>query len=256
MRVDLNCDLGEFPLDDLRCVDSGIMPYISSANIACGGHAGDEVSMNNAILQAQHNGVFIGAHPSYPDREGFGRRPMKMPLEELKGSIQEQIYHLKKLTERAGAELVHVKPHGALYRDASLNEEVADVLIDAVREIDDQLIFVGQCSSKFILICETNGHRVKCEVFADRAYNSSGFLIDRQIQGAVLDDHAEMIIRAVDMIHEQRIRDVSGKYISIKADSVCIHGDHAGAIEFAKALCNQFNSSGIEVLKTERIKKW
>ena len=255
MRIDLNCDLGEFPLDDIRCVDTKIMPYISSANIACGGHAGDEVSMNNAIVQAQNNGVYIGAHPSYPDREGFGRRSMKLPLDELKGSIQDQVYQLKKLTERAGAELVHVKPHGALYRDASLNEEVADVLIEAVREIDDQLILVGQCSSKFILICQSNGQKVKCEVFADRAYDSSGLLIDRQIPGAVLDDYTEMIIRAVDMIHEQRIRDVSGKYISIKADSVCIHGDHAGAIEFTKALCDQLSSSGIEVLKTERIKK-
>ncbi len=255
MRIDLNCDLGEFPLDDIRCVDTKIMPYISSANIACGGHAGDEVSMNNAILQAQNNGVFIGAHPSYPDREGFGRRSMNLPLDELKGSIQGQVYQLKKLTERAGAELVHVKPHGALYRDASLNEEVAGVLIEAVREIDDQLILVGQCSSKLVRLCRTRGVPARCEGFADRAYESSGLLRARNLPGAVLGDHLEMGIRTVEMIRAQRVRTVSGKFIPIEAESVCIHGDHPGAIEFAKTLFEHLRNKGIEVIKTKKIKR-
>jgi 5-oxoprolinase (ATP-hydrolysing) subunit A len=248
MRIDLNCDLGETGIKDGFSNDEAIMPYITSANIACGSHAGDPLTMERTVRLAMRFGVGAGAHPGYPDREGFGRHPVDMTSDELRASILFQVGALKTIAESAGTKLQHVKCHGALYNAATSDLEMSLVIARAVREIDKSLILVGLSGSKMIIAAQKEGLQYASEVFADRAYNDDGSLVSRQVPGAVLHDAALVIRRAVKMVLERSVVTISGKTIPLEADTICIHGDNPKAPEFARELMTEFNKAGINVI--------
>jgi UPF0271 protein len=247
MQIDINCDLGEGCGADDTSSDEALMPFITSANIACGFHAGDPLTVERAVKSAISHGVGIGAHPGYPDREGFGRRPLMMSHEELRAMILYQAGAVKGITEAAGGRMQHVKPHGALYNAAATDYEMAAVIVQAVKDLDNTLTLVGLSGSELIRASRDAGLPCASEVFADRAYNDDGTLVSRSIEGSVLHDTAEVIERAVKMITEKRVRSVTGKIIPIEADTVCIHGDNEMAVSFAENLAESLKRKGIEL---------
>ncbi|RPH32168.1 MAG: 5-oxoprolinase subunit PxpA [Bacteroidales bacterium] len=247
MVIDINCDLGESTRLSKAGNDEAIMPFISSANIACGFHAGDPLTIEKTIKLAIQNGVGIGAHPSYPDIEGFGRRPMKMRNEELRAVILYQVGALKSMTEALGAKLQHVKPHGALYNSASSDYDMAKIIAKAVKDIDSSLILVGLSNSEMMRAANEIDIAFASEFFADRAYNDNGTLVSRDIPGSVLHDTNQVIERVIRMINEKNVVSITGKTIPIKADTICIHGDNEMALHFAENLVSTFKSNGISL---------
>jgi len=245
--IDINCDLGESTRLSKAGNDEAIMPFISSANIACGFHAGDPLTIEKTIKLAIQNGVGIGAHPSYPDIEGFGRRPMKMRNEELRAVILYQVGALKSMTEALGAKLQHVKPHGALYNSASSDYDMAKIIAKAVKDIDSSLILVGLSNSEMMRAANEIDIAFASEFFADRAYNDNGTLVSRDIPGSVLHDTNQVIERVIRMINEKNVVSITGKTIPIKADTICIHGDNEMALHFAENLVSTFKSNGISL---------
>jgi len=247
LEIDLNCDLGESYGAYKIGNDEVIMSFISSANIACGFHAGDPVTIEKTIRLAIKKNVGIGAHPGYPDLEGFGRRPMKLSNEELRASILYQVGAIKSITEALGGELQHVKPHGALYNSASVDFDMALIIAQAVKDIDSSLILVGLSNSEMIKAAKEIGLAFASEVFADRAYDDSGTLISRSNSKAVLHDTEQVIKRVLRMINERVVETISGKIIPIQADTICIHGDNEMALSFAENLYSAFKSNGISL---------
>jgi UPF0271 protein len=245
MTIDINCDLGEGNMDLKTSVDEAIMPYITSANIACGFHAGDPVTMVRTLKSALKYGVSIGAHPGYSDKEGFGRKPITLSHQELRASILYQVCALKSMVETSGGKLKHVKPHGAMYNAAATDFEMATVIALAVKEIDRSLILIGLSGSQMIRAAMEIGLPFASEVFADRAYNDDGSLVSRNLPGAVLHDTGQVVDRAVKMIKEKAVVTISGKTIPLQADTICIHGDNDMAFEFAKSLVSAFRKNGI-----------
>ena len=247
MYIDINCDLGEGCGQDDTSSDEAVMPFITSANIACGFHAGDPLTIEKSVKSAISHGVGIGAHPGYPDREGFGRRAMKMSNAELRALVLYQAGAVKGIAEAAGGRMQHVKPHGALYNAAATDYEMAAVIAQAVKDLDESLTLVGLSGSELIKAARDAGLPYASEVFADRAYNDDGTLVSRSIDGAVLHDTTMVIERAVKMITEKTVRSVTGKIIPIEADTVCIHGDNKMAVEFAENLAKTLKTRGIEL---------
>ncbi len=247
MYIDINCDLGESDPAAGPGGDEAIMPFISSANIACGFHAGDPLTIEKTVLSAIRHGVSIGAHPGYPDREGFGRRPMKMSHEELRAMILYQAGAVKAIAEASGARMRHVKPHGALYNAAATDYELSTVIARAVQALDPSLILVGQSGSAMIRAARDMDLACITEVFADRAYNDDGTLVARSIEGAVLHDASLMIRRVIRMIREKAVETISGRIIPIEAETVCIHGDNETAAEFVMSLAEALRSEGIAI---------
>ena len=247
MHIDINCDLGETDPATGPGNDEAIMPFISSVNIACGFHAGDPLTIEKTIRSAIRHGVSIGAHPGYPDREGFGRRPVKMSPEELRAMILYQAGAVKAMAEAAGTRMRHVKPHGALYNTAATDYELAEVIARTVKELDPSLILVGQSGSQMIRAAREIGLACASEVFADRAYNDDGTLVVRTIEGAVLHDTGLMIRRVIRMIREKVVMTVTGRIIPIDAETVCIHGDNESAAEFVGRLSEALKSEGISI---------
>jgi len=247
MHIDINCDLGEGCGPDDTSADEAVMPFITSANIACGFHAGDPLTIEKSVKSAIRHEVGIGAHPGYPDREGFGRRTVRMSHEELRALILYQAGAVKGITEAAGGKMQHVKPHGALYNAAATDYEMAAVIAQAVRDLDNTLTLVGLSGSELIRAARDAGLTCASEVFADRAYNDDGTLVSRSTMGAVLHDTATVIERAVRMITEKTVVSVTGKIIAIEADTVCIHGDNEMAAAFAENLAETLKKRGIEL---------
>ena len=247
MRIDINCDLGEGCGNDEYDADEAVMPFITSANIACGFHAGNPLTIEKSVKSAISNGVGIGAHPGYPDREGFGRRPVRMSNEELRALILYQAGAVKGIAEAAGGRMQHVKPHGALYNTAAVNYEMAMVIVKAVMDLDPSLTLVGLSGSELIRAARDAGLPCASEVFADRAYNDDGTLVSRNTEGALLHDTAAVISRAVRMITGKTVESVNGKIIPIEADTICIHGDNEMAAAFAKNLSETLIKRGIEL---------
>jgi UPF0271 protein len=244
MYIDINCDLGE-QASTVSGGDEALMPYITSANIACGQHAGDPLTIVKTICSAIRHGVSIGAHPGYPDRGGFGRRQMRMPGDELRAQILYQAGAVKSMAEAAGTTMRHVKPHGAMYNDAARDFEMSLVIAQAVRDLDSSLILMGLSGSELIRAARQTGIRYASEVFADRAYNDDGTLVSRDIPGALLHDTDMMIRRVIRMITEKVVETISGMIIPIKADTICIHGDNETALEFVKKLAEALKAAGI-----------
>ena len=229
--IDLNCDMGE----GLK-TDAQLMPYISSANIACGYHAGDETIMKQTIsLAIQHN-VAIGAHPGFADIANFGRIEMQLPLNEVYQLITEQVLLLQNIAASLGTKLNHVKPHGALYNMSARDPLLANTIAKAVYKIDPQLVLFGLSGSHSITEAKKAGLVTASEVFADRTYTDTGSLTPRTQPNALIVSGDAALLQVVKMIAQKIVTSVSGKEVAIIAETVCIHGDGRYATEFAKAI--------------------
>jgi len=222
------------------------MPYISSANIACGFHAGDPVWMRRTVSLAEKAGVAIGAHPGFPDLMGFGRREMKVTPEEVKNYIIYQVGALQAFTKTK--RLQHVKPHGALYNMGAVDEEIARAVAEGVREVDPELILVGLAGSVWLKVGQELGLRVASEVFADRALNPDGTLVPRSQPGAVLKDPEKVVAASLKMVLEEKATAINGQEIPIRADTICLHGDTPGAVELARSIRERMEAAGVEVM--------
>jgi UPF0271 protein len=242
VSIDLNADVGELVGDD-----EGVLPIVSSANIACGFHAGGPTVMRSTVQLAQRHGVAIGAHPGFHDLEGFGRREMPVSPAELEDLIAYQIGALAGVAANEGVRLRHVKPHGALYNMAARDGVMADAIARAVRAVDASLRLFGLSGSQLIAAGERAGLRVASEVFADRGYRPDGSLAPRDTPGAVLTDTVAVASRAVQMAARQSVTAVDGTSVSVKADTICIHGDTPGAAALARAVRDALSGAGIEV---------
>lgn len=240
--VDLNCDLGE------GCTtDAEIMPFISSANIACGYHAGNEEIIKQTVLLAKKFNVAIGAHPSYPDKANFGRKEMDLPLQEIKDLVIEQIQIVKKIAAETGRSLHHVKPHGALYNQAARNINIATIIAEAVKEVDASLILFGLPNSESGKAAEKVGLNFYNEVFADRTYTDKGQLTPRTSPDAMITTDEEAIQQVMQMLQEETVTSTNGKIIPIQADTICIHGDGEHALSFAEQINTLIKHSNIKI---------
>nr|WP_286181158.1 5-oxoprolinase subunit PxpA [Bacillus sp. ISL-37] len=247
MSVDLNCDLGEsyglFRIGN----DKEVLKHITSANIACGYHAGDHNVMMETVKMAKTYGVKIGAHPGFPDLHGFGRREMKMSAEEIYNLTIYQIGALAAIAKSCGTKVEHVKPHGALYNMAGKDKATADAVAGAVADADPTLVLFGLAGSWLVKAGEKKGLQVAHEVFADRTYQPDGSLTPRSETNAIIHDPDLAIKRVIRMVREGRVETVDGTEIEIKADTICIHGDEPQALDFAVRLNEALKAEGIEV---------
>jgi UPF0271 protein len=216
--------------------DAELMDFVSSVNVACGFHAGDASTIRKTIETAIEKNVAIGAHPSFPDLQGFGRREMKMPAQEIFDIVLYQVSAVKGICEALGARLHHVKPHGALYNQAAKNAEIASAIAKAVKAIDENLIFYGLSGSLLISEAEKIGLKTASEVFADRTYQPDGSLTPRSEPNALIHDTKKAVEQVLQMIRKKCVTAASGEIVSIKAETVCIHGDGENALEFARAI--------------------
>lgn len=242
MQIDLNADLGEGCSND-----EALLTLISSANVACGWHAGDAATMLQTVKWAIEKGVAIGAHPSFPDRENFGRTEMQRDPEAVYADVLYQVGALAAIVRAQGGQLHHVKPHGALYNQAARDPALAEAIVRAVRDFDSDLVFFGLAGSKMIDVARQAGLSVKEEVFADRGYNPDGSLVKRGTPGALHEDEEVALNQTLTMVREQRVRAIDGNWVPIRAETVCLHGDGAHALAFARRIRERLGAEGIAV---------
>lgn len=236
LSIDLNCDMGEgFGVYHIGS-DDLVMPHITSANVACGFHASDPVTMWKTVRLAAQHGVAIGAHPSYPDLVGFGRRAMDATPDEISADVTYQIGALSAFCQREGLRLHHVKAHGALYNKAAENPSVATAIAEAIKMADAKLIMVCLSNSAMVTAAQQAGVPYVEEVFADRAYTPEGKLVPRSHQGAVLHDCGIIAQRVLDMVSNRTVVAIDGSEIPLKAETICVHGDTPGSLEMIKAI--------------------
>ncbi len=246
-KVDLNSDLGEsFGNYKLGC-DEEVTKFVSSVNVACGFHAGDPLVMAKTLELARINGAAVGAHPGYPDLQGFGRRKMDCTPAELKAYTLYQLGALDAFCRASGLKMQHVKPHGMMYNTIAVDEVRAMAVAEAIAEFDSGLIFLALAGSRMISAAEKCGLRTASEVFADRAYMPDGTLTPRSMEGSVIRDRDEAIARTVRMIKEGVVTAINGEDIPIRAESVCVHGDNPKAVEFVRTIRERLEAEGIEI---------
>ncbi|TPE46316.1 LamB/YcsF family protein [Pontibacter mangrovi] len=245
LSVDLNCDMGEGFGAWRMGNDIELLSYVSSANIACGFHAGDPGTMKKTVQLALKKGVAIGAHPGLPDLVGFGRREMAVSAEEVYDMVVYQVGALMGFARAEGAALHHIKPHGALYNMAATNAVLAEAIATAVSKVDDQLILYGLAGSDLIKAGEKYGLRTASEVFADRTYQENGTLTPRRQPNALITEQEQAVQQVLRMVQEGKVVSLQGTEISIKADTICIHGDGAQALPFAKRIQERLTAEGI-----------
>ncbi|MFU2318394.1 5-oxoprolinase subunit PxpA [Rahnella sp. PCH160] len=242
MIVDLNADLGE------GCAnDEALLQLVSSANIACGFHAGDAQTMQQSVRWALKYGVAIGAHPSFPDRENFGRTAMQLPPETVYAQVVYQLGALGAITRAEGGKMVHVKPHGMLYNQAATDALLADAIARAVYDVDPALHLVGLAGSELIRAGERLGLQTRQEVFADRRYQSNGTLVPRSQPDAMIESDELALEQTLAMVREQKVLSREGVWVPVQADSVCLHGDGEHALTFARRLREAFGEQDIQV---------
>lgn len=246
-RIDINADVGEGSGNSVSGTDMELMKYISSVNIACGYHAGCALLMNETVKSALKNNISIGAHPSYPDIENFGRKSMTLADEELEAIILYQVGALKTMVEAQGGKLHHVKPHGALYNDMAKDRHTATIVAKAIKKVDAKLILVGMANSVTIEVAKTVGLHSIEEVFADRTYLDSGLLVPRSHKNAVLHKAEEGIAQVKNMVTNGYLTSICGKQININADTICVHGDNPEAVNFAKLLHDELNTMNVDI---------
>jgi 5-oxoprolinase (ATP-hydrolysing) subunit A len=244
--VDINCDMGEGYGQYELGLDAEIMPHISSANIACGFHAGDPLHMRRTVLLAEAASVGVGAHPGLPDLIGFGRREMMITPEEAAAYVTYQIGALQSFT--SSKKLQHVKPHGALYNMGISNVELAFAVATAVRNVDPDLILVGLTGSSWIKAGRELGLRVAREVFADRSVNSDGTLVPRSHPGAVIGDVEQVADRMMSILSDGRVTAIDGQEAELRGDTICLHGDTPGAADMARTLRQRLEAAGVTVV--------
>ncbi|MBN1811962.1 MAG: LamB/YcsF family protein [Anaerolineae bacterium] len=246
-KIDLNCDMGEsFGVYSVGN-DEALMGLITSANIACGYHAGDPLVMDRIVRLAARHGVGIGAHPGFPDLAGFGRRAMQLTPDEIENDVLYQVGALAAFARSVGTGLAHVKPHGALYNMAAKDIEAARAIVRGVARVDRTLIVVGLAGSVMIDAAREAGLRAACEGFADRAYEADGALRSRKLEGAVIRDPEVAAERAVRIARDGVVIVYSGEEIPLRVDSICVHGDTPGAVEIVTAIRRRLTEVGVEV---------
>jgi 5-oxoprolinase (ATP-hydrolysing) subunit A len=231
---DINCDMGEGMGNEEE-----LMPFISSANIACGYHAGDRDTMKKVIDLCLEFNIAIGAHPSYPDKENFGRTDMvgiSLQARDVQNIVSEQVFILKQVAKEAGAKLHHVKPHGALYNRAAWDEEVAEYICKALISTGNRLLLYGLSGSKMKAVAAKYALDFREEVFADRTYKDNGSLTPRTEENALIDNSEDVVSQVLEMVQNKRVRTTLGKYIPVEAKTICIHGDGKHAVEFARKI--------------------
>ena len=245
LRIDLNCDMGELPEAIADGTQEALMPSITSVNIACGGHAGDEQTMMTTIQQALRWKLAIGAHPGYPDRANFGRLELKLPRNEIAASVFEQVRVLAQIAAGCGARLVHVKPHGALYNQAVRNRELAEAIAEGVARWNRDVILVGLAGSPMLDVFRIAGFAVAAEAFADRRYEPDGTLRSRKFEDALIRDPAEAGGQALRIVERGAVIACDRTEVSIDAQTLCIHGDTPGAPEIAATVARILRKAGV-----------
>lgn len=242
MIVDLNADLGE------GCAhDEALLQLVSSANIACGFHAGDAQTMQQSVRWALKYGVAIGAHPGFPDRENFGRTAMQLPAETVYAQVVYQLGALAAITRAQGGKMVHVKPHGMLYNQAATDAVLADAIARAVYDVDPALRLVGLAGSELIRAGELLGLTTREEVFADRRYQHNGTLVPRSQPDAMIESDELALDQTLAMVQQKKVLSREGVWVPVNADTVCLHGDGEHALTFARRLRAAFNEQAIQV---------
>lgn len=247
VRIDFNCDMGESFGAYTLGLDEAIIRSITSANIACGFHAGDPQVMRKTVRLAEAHGVGIGAHPAFPDLQGFGRRNMTVSPAEVTNDLVYQIGALTAFT--TAKRLQHVKPHGALYNMAVPGGDLAKAICDAVLQVDPQLILLVLAGSAYARVAEETGARIARETFADRAFNADGSLVARSKPGAVIHDVEAVVERSIRMVTEGTAVAITGEIIPMKADTICLHGDTPGAVALAARLKAQLEHAGVTLTR-------
>ncbi|MBY6018401.1 LamB/YcsF family protein [Halomonas denitrificans] len=245
MRIDLNCDVGE--LEGSANLDAELMRLISSANIACGAHAGNPALMRRTIALALEHGVAIGAHPGYEDRAHFGRRPLNLPADTLRDSLLSQLDSLAEAVAQQGGQLRHIKPHGALYNQAGADAELAARLAQWFKAFDPALILVGGAGGALLQAGRAIGLNVASEGFADRRYRDDGQLLSRQQPGAVLNDPDEALKQARALITGQPISSDTQQPVRLAIDTLCLHGDSPQALNFAQIIHHWLQQNGVQL---------
>ena len=246
-KVDLNCDLGESFGDYIIGMDEKVIPYITSANVACGYHASDPVVMSKTVALAKKMGVAVGAHPGFPDLMGFGRRNMNVSPSDAKAYVMYQVGALDAFCKANGIKMQHVKPHGALYNMAGKDYKLAKAICEGVKEVNPELILLGLSGSQMLIAADEIGLRSAKEVFADRAYEEDGSLVARTKEGAMITDEDLAVSRVIRMIKEGKVESITGKDIPIVADSVCVHGDGEKALAFVQKIRAALEKEGIQI---------
>jgi 5-oxoprolinase (ATP-hydrolysing) subunit A len=242
-RIDFNCDLGEGCGDD-----AAIMPWITSASIACGAHAGDDGTIRETLRLCRTHGVMAGAHPGYDDRAHFGRRELPLSTDEIRALVRDQIERIRGIANEERMSLRHVKPHGALYNLSAREPEVALAIAEAVHAIDAGLVLVGLSGSHSIHAAESLGLRVAHEVFAERGYAADGRLLPRSVPGAIIASLDASIAQALDLSLHGRVGIADGGSLTLRADTLCLHGDRKDAATFARALRQALEAQGVDIL--------
>jgi UPF0271 protein len=252
VRIDLNADVGEslgpWRLGD----DERLIPLVSSVSVACGAHAGDPLTIERTIRLALASGASVGAHPGYPDLIGFGRRDLDMDRDELEASIVYQVGAVAGIARSLGTELRHVKPHGALYNRAARDPAVAEAIAAAIRRSAPELTLVGLAGSRLLDAGAAAGLQVAAEAFADRAYDADGSLRSRRLDGAILATPAAAARQALEIVRDGRVVAHDGTRITVRADTVCVHGDTPGAAGYAAAIRAAFETAGVAVVALGR----
>jgi 5-oxoprolinase (ATP-hydrolysing) subunit A len=246
-RVDLNCDLGESFGAYSIGMDEELIPCISSANVACGFHAADPCVMRKTVQLAKAHNVAVGAHPGFPDLQGFGRRNMDLSPAEARDCVLYQIGALAAFCRAEGVNLSHVKPHGALYNMAGKDRELALAVCGAVRDFDPSLVLLGLAGSAMLRAADELGLKCAREVFADRAYEEDGSLVARSRPGAMIGDEGLAIARVLRMVTKGEVEAITGKLIAVEVDSICVHGDGPRALAFVREIRGALEAQGVEI---------
>jgi UPF0271 protein len=246
-RIDLNCDMGELPEAIADGTQEALLRSITSANVACGGHAGDEQMMRTTIEQALRWKVAIGAHPGYADRANFGRLELKLPTKEVADSVFEQVSALDEVAKRSGARLVHVKPHGALYNQAVHNRELAEAIAEGVVRWRCDVVLVGLAGSPMLEVFKKAGFAIAAEAFADRRYEPDGTLRSRKFDDALIRNPSEAAKQALSISQRDLVTAHDGTQVKLSAQTICIHGDTPGSAQIAAAVARALREAGIGV---------
>ena len=245
--IDLNCDIGELPEAIADGTQEALLRSVTSANVACGGHAGDAQTMRTTIEQALRAGVAIGAHPGYPDRDNFGRLELKMPPEAIADAVFEQVQTLAKVAVACGARLVHVKPHGALYNQAVKNRELAEAIAKGVARWRKDLVLVGLAGSLMLDVFREAGLAVAAEAFADRRYEPDGTLRSRKFEDALVRNPDEAAWQALSIAEQGVVIASDGSEVAVDAQTICIHGDTPGSVQIAASVAQTLRDAGVNL---------
>jgi UPF0271 protein len=246
-RVDLNCDMGELPEMLADGSQEALMKFVTSANVACGGHAGDEAMMRATIEQAMRHGVSVGAHPGYEDRENFGRVALNLNAQEIQDLVYRQVAAMGRIADSCGAKVAHVKPHGALYTQAALDAGIARAIAEGVRQWRQDVVLVGMAESVMLQEFRAAGFRAAAEAFADRRYEKDGSLRARQFRDALLDVPEKAAEQAVRIAEGRGVLTREGAVVAVEAQTICIHGDTPAAEHIAEAVRKALVKVGVGV---------